>query len=58
MILLAQALMKSPAVNYEEVLAQLALEEKAAPGDPGIYLQRGRVYLAKDRFAEAAVAFE
>ena len=57
-ILLAKALMKTPAVNYEEVLAQLALEEKAAPGDPDIYLQRGRVHLARDRFADAAVAFE
>ena len=50
--------MKSPAVNYEELLAQLALEEKAAPSDPDIYLQRGRVQLARDRFADAAVALE
>ncbi len=55
-VLIARAMLNGGAIDYPKVLGELALAEKAAPEDPDVYYLRGKVFIATNRYREAATA--
>jgi tetratricopeptide (TPR) repeat protein len=56
-VLIARALLNVNAVDYGQVLKELAEAEKAAPSDADLFYLRGKAYVATNREEDAVAAF-
>jgi tetratricopeptide (TPR) repeat protein len=52
-VLIARALLSDSRADYQKVLGELSLAEKAAPSDADVFYLRGKVYLSLGRYEEA-----
>jgi len=55
-ILIARAMLNSGHVDYSKVLDELVQAENSAPLDPDVFYQRGKVYVAMNRYDDAVAA--
>ena len=55
-VMIAQALLKQDAPDYQRALDRLARAEKLSPSDPDVYFLRGKICLALGGYQDAVQA--